>query len=168
MVQGPASRSDSRNEVWGNMFGIKKDQKITDEKVSQVIQAYNPDELFYILTTVGLAIRYWYLYMKRSAYKVQGVSITPESCVTISSIIRKIFLREGLHYKTNHSTIFLRKVIFAEITFITPITRKFHETFRSDWYHRHPVQCSNWPMEKHRRQKPSSKDQFLQYFVSDS
>ena len=58
MVQGPASRSDSRNEVWGNMFGIKKDQKITDEKVSQVIQAYNPGELFYILTTVGLAIRY--------------------------------------------------------------------------------------------------------------
>ena len=45
VVPGPASRSDSRNEVWGNMFGIKKDQKITDEKVATVVQAYNPDGL---------------------------------------------------------------------------------------------------------------------------
>lgn len=41
VVAGP-SRSDSRNEMWGSVFGIQKGQKITDEQTCERVEAYNP------------------------------------------------------------------------------------------------------------------------------
>ena len=105
------------------------------------------------------------------------VAIRPELCVVIRPITRKIFVREQLLYdqslencvnfvqklkfgvfaeKNFFKTRFLQKVIFADLTFIGPITPKFrggndfyktnhskiHElrpiTPKSDWSYNHP------------------------------